>query len=105
MSLGMSLDWFQRHVQPELRLIRRGKLLLVPLLSWSAGRTTTPSQCSGVPDELDVRRRRQLASAHVNVDQLPVEGGRPLQLHPSYQAQAYDVPSTGSQGAGAAPPT
>jgi hypothetical protein len=31
MSLGMSLDSSERHVQPELRLIRRGKLRLVPL--------------------------------------------------------------------------
>lgn len=31
LSLGMSLDSFERHVQPELRLIRRGKLRLVPL--------------------------------------------------------------------------
>lgn len=30
-SLGMSLDSFERHVQPELRLIRRRKLRLVPL--------------------------------------------------------------------------
>lgn len=30
-ALGMSLDSFERHVQPELRLIRRGKLRLVPL--------------------------------------------------------------------------
>jgi hypothetical protein len=30
-SLGMSLDSFERHVQPELRLIRRDKLRLVPL--------------------------------------------------------------------------
>jgi hypothetical protein len=30
-SLGMSIDSFERHVQPELRLIRRGKLRLVPL--------------------------------------------------------------------------
>ena len=29
-SLGMSLDSFERHVQPELRLIYRGKLRLVP---------------------------------------------------------------------------
>ena len=28
-SLGMPLDSFERHVQPELRLIRRGKLRLV----------------------------------------------------------------------------
>ena len=31
-SLGMSLDSFERHVQPEVRLIRRGKLHLVPIL-------------------------------------------------------------------------
>lgn len=28
-ALGMSLDSFERHVQPDLRLIRRGKLRLV----------------------------------------------------------------------------
>jgi hypothetical protein len=31
LSLGMSLDSFERHVQPELRLIRQGKLPLVPV--------------------------------------------------------------------------
>jgi hypothetical protein len=31
-SLGISLDSFERHVQPELRMIRRGKLRLVPVL-------------------------------------------------------------------------
>lgn len=30
-SLGMSLDSFERHVQPDLRMIRRGKLRLVPV--------------------------------------------------------------------------
>ena len=30
-ALGISLDSFERHVQPELRLIRRGKLRLVPI--------------------------------------------------------------------------
>lgn len=30
-SLGMSLDSFERHVQPEVRMIRRGKLRLVPV--------------------------------------------------------------------------
>jgi hypothetical protein len=32
LSLGMSLDSFERHVQPELKLIRRGKLRLIPLV-------------------------------------------------------------------------
>lgn len=30
-SLGMSLDSFERYVQPDLRFIRRGKLRLVPV--------------------------------------------------------------------------
>ena len=30
-SLGMSLDSFERHVQPSLRIIRRGRLRLVPV--------------------------------------------------------------------------
>lgn len=30
-SLGMSLDSFERHVQPDIRLVRRGKLRLVPV--------------------------------------------------------------------------
>jgi hypothetical protein len=28
---GMSIDTFERHVQPELRLIRVGSLVLVPV--------------------------------------------------------------------------
>jgi hypothetical protein len=31
-SLGMSLDSFERHVQADVRLIRRGKLRLVPVV-------------------------------------------------------------------------
>jgi hypothetical protein len=27
----MSVDSFERHVQPEIRLVRRGKLRLVPV--------------------------------------------------------------------------
>lgn len=30
-SLGMSVDSFERHVQPEVKLVRRGKLRLVPV--------------------------------------------------------------------------
>jgi hypothetical protein len=30
-SLDMSLDSFERHVQPEIRLVRRGRLRLVPV--------------------------------------------------------------------------
>jgi hypothetical protein len=30
-SLGISLDSFERHVQPSLRMIHRGRLVLVPV--------------------------------------------------------------------------
>jgi hypothetical protein len=30
-ALGISLDSFERHVQPDLNLIRRGRLRLVPI--------------------------------------------------------------------------
>jgi len=30
-SLGLSRDSFERHVQPELRIIRRGRLRLIPV--------------------------------------------------------------------------
>lgn len=30
-SIGVSVDSFERHVQPELRLIRRGRLRLIPV--------------------------------------------------------------------------
>ena len=38
-ALGVSLDSFERHVQAELRIIRRGKLRLVPVAElerWAA---------------------------------------------------------------------
>lgn len=30
-ALGMSLDSFERHAQPELRVVRRGRMRLVPV--------------------------------------------------------------------------
>ena len=30
-SLGIGLDSFERHVQPHIRMIRRGRLRLVPI--------------------------------------------------------------------------
>ena len=30
-ALAMSLDHFERHVQPELRLVRTGRKVLVPV--------------------------------------------------------------------------
>jgi hypothetical protein len=29
-ALGISIDSFERHVQPELRVIRRGRMRLIP---------------------------------------------------------------------------
>jgi hypothetical protein len=37
-SVGMSVDSFERHVQPSVRMIRRGRLRLVPvaeLVRWA----------------------------------------------------------------------
>jgi hypothetical protein len=31
-SLGMSLDSFERHVQPDLKVIRRGRLVRIAVL-------------------------------------------------------------------------
>ncbi len=42
-ALGISVDSFERHVQPELRLIRRGRMRLVPvreLERWAAKNAT-----------------------------------------------------------------
>jgi len=30
-SIGIGLDSFERHVQPHIRMIRRGRLRLVPI--------------------------------------------------------------------------
>jgi excisionase family DNA binding protein len=35
-SLGMSVDSFERYVQPEIRLVRRGTLRLVPVAELEA---------------------------------------------------------------------
>jgi excisionase family DNA binding protein len=35
-SIGVSLNTFERHVQPELRLVRRGKVRLVPVAELEA---------------------------------------------------------------------
>jgi hypothetical protein len=41
----MSLDSFERDVQPELRLIRRGKLRLVRVAELERWASKTPSPC------------------------------------------------------------
>ena len=30
-ALGMSINSFERHVQPELKIVRRGRLRLIPV--------------------------------------------------------------------------
>jgi hypothetical protein len=50
-SLGMSLDSFERHVQPTLRLVRLGRMRLVPVaelerwLAEHASGTLPPDTC------------------------------------------------------------
>jgi len=46
-ALGMSLDSFERHVQPEVRLVRRGKLRLAP--TRSSPPPTARRPCSSGP--------------------------------------------------------
>jgi excisionase family DNA binding protein len=44
-ALGISLDSFERHAQPELRLVRRGRMRLVPvreLERWLEANSDTP---------------------------------------------------------------
>jgi hypothetical protein len=53
--LAMSIDHFERHVQPELRLVRSGQLVLVPLrelerwVAENAARTLGPAQSTRFP--------------------------------------------------------
>lgn len=35
-ALGISVDTFERHVQPEIRVIRRGRLRLIPVAELEA---------------------------------------------------------------------
>jgi hypothetical protein len=90
MSLGMSLDSFERHVQPELRLIRRGKLRLVPVAELercanesaeSVFRPAAGVASVAVATGIRTRHARSCRSH---------EGGR-CNCTPSYQAQAYDM--------------
>ena len=55
-ALGMSINSFERHVQPELRIVRRGKLRLFPFARSSAGWRKTRSG-SWRRDEGDYARR------------------------------------------------
>ena len=103
MSLGMSLDSFERHVQPELRLIRRGKLRLVPRRRAGAVgererrvgvQTSAPGLASAVlmATGIRVRHSRQLLIArrwtlHLQAD-LPGPGVR----HPHRTPGVADLP-------------
>ena len=56
-SLGMSMDSFERYVQPELKLVRRGRMRIVPvgeLKRWLAENADPPATSS--------LRRRALGS-------------------------------------------
>ena len=57
-ALGISLDSFERHVQPELRLIRRGKLRLIPVREierWIGENVETPAAVLEAGGRLDRR--------------------------------------------------
>jgi hypothetical protein len=46
-AIGMSLTSFEIHVQPEIRLIRRGKLRLVPVRELTRWADTPSSRLPG----------------------------------------------------------
>jgi hypothetical protein len=54
-ALGMSINSFERHVQPELKIVRRGKLRLIPVrqIEQEARACSTPTSnaVGGVPGE------------------------------------------------------
>jgi integrase len=68
-ALGMSINSFERHVQPELRLVRHGSLRLIPVR------------------EIE-RWLAENADLAVELDRPSREGG-PCRCSPSYQAQAW----------------
>ncbi len=41
-ALGVSVDTLERHVLGELRVVRRGRLVLVPVASLRRGSSATP---------------------------------------------------------------
>ena len=47
-SLGVSLDFFQEHIQPELKVIRRGRVRMIPVSEldrWLAENATAALRC------------------------------------------------------------
>jgi len=95
-SLGMSLDSFERHVQPELRLIGGASSGSFPSPSSSAGRTRTPRRCSGARAGLSIGppMATGIRTRHARSCKSRVGGG--CNCTPTYQAQAYDA-RTGRQ--------
>ena len=97
-ALGMSLDSFERHVQPELRLIRRGKLRLVP--PGRAGALgNRKRRADGSPVALGSTMAREDMAAGIRVRHARgcrFRIGGSCNCTPTYQAQAYDA-RTGRQ--------
>ena len=50
-SLGVGITFFEERVQPELRVIRLGARVLVPVAKLNAGQPTTPASSSRVLTE------------------------------------------------------
>ena len=65
-ALGMGLTSFEQYVAPHVRVIRRGKLRLVPVAELERGQTRTPSSYSAaVPVKTTPRRRWSVAGARI----------------------------------------
>jgi hypothetical protein len=99
-ALGVSINSIERHVQPELRVVRRGMLRLIPVRS-SAGWRKTRSGRLGRHDGASYARRDPSTSRRGH-GQAPSEGtslrharswparsGGRCRCTPHYQAQAW----------------
>ena len=57
-SLGISINHFERKVQPELRVVLSGQLVLIPVAElerWVQRHAHHLTQVSGIYDDADVR--------------------------------------------------
>ena len=52
-SLGVSRDYFDAHVRPELRVVRRGRLVLVPVSELRKWVETNAARVFPDPDRPD----------------------------------------------------
>jgi excisionase family DNA binding protein len=50
-TLGVSRDFFDQHVKPELRIVRRGRLVLIPVRELEAWVTANAARTLATANE------------------------------------------------------